>query len=82
VRGNLSVADAPACTEPRVFTRLVVVLETIDATTGVPAKTSKGAMAGPFELGRPRGCPKSSILAGFMAEVKLRMDAILGKGNA
>lgn len=82
VRGNLSVSGAAVCAEPRVSARLVVVVETITATTGVPAKTSKGEMAGPFELGRPRGCPKSSILAGFMAEVKLRMDAILGKGNA
>jgi hypothetical protein len=26
-------------------------------------------MAGPFDLGRPRGCPKSSVLGGLLAEI-------------
>ncbi|MDQ3723351.1 MAG: hypothetical protein M3376_09865 [Actinomycetota bacterium] len=82
VRGVLSVSEAQACAEPRVITRLVVVLETIDPITDVPTKTSKGTMAGPFEMGRPRGCPKSSLLAGFMAEVNERMNRILGKTDA
>jgi hypothetical protein len=37
----------PVCREPRTRPQLVIT-------------DSSGAMAGPFALGRPRGCPKSS----------------------
>lgn len=71
VRGRLSVSEAKACAEPRVNARLVVVVESINPMTGVPAKTSNGAMAGPFEFGRPHGCPKSTKLLGLLAEIAL-----------
>jgi hypothetical protein len=69
VRGTLSISGAKACAEPRVDAKLVVVPESIDANTGAGKKSSNGAMAGPFDLHRPRGCPKSSILGGLLAEV-------------
>jgi hypothetical protein len=69
VTGTVSVADHKVCDLPRVNPMLVVVPETIDTVTGLPKKTANGSMAGPFELDRPRGCPKSSILGGLLAEV-------------
>lgn len=69
VRGTISVSEAKACAEPRVAAKLVVVLESIDNVTGVPKKTSNGAMLGPIDLRRPRGCPKSSVLGGLLAEI-------------
>lgn len=69
VRGTFSVSAAKACAEPRMDAKLVVVPESIDANTGAGKKSSNGAMAGPFDLHRPRGCPKSSILGGLLAEV-------------
>ena len=69
VRGTFSVSGAKACAEPRMDAKLVVVPESIDANTGVGRKSSNGVMAGPFDLNRPRGCPKSSILGGLLAEV-------------
>lgn len=71
VSGTFSVSGAKACAEPRVDAKLVIVPESIDANTGAGKKTSNGAMIGPVELGRPRGCPKSSILGGLLAEVAL-----------
>jgi hypothetical protein len=53
VSGQFSI-DPKLCAEPRVDPLLTVVYATRTAT-GVTQ-----AMAGPFDLGRPRGCPKSS----------------------
>jgi len=72
VKGVFDVSERPACTEPRVRAQLVVVEETIDPITGVPKKSSLGSMAGPFDLGRPQRCPRSSILGGLFAEIALR----------
>jgi hypothetical protein len=52
VSGQFSI-DPKLCAEPRVDPLLTVVYATRTAT-GVTQ-----AMAGPFDLGRPRGCPKS-----------------------
>lgn len=72
IAGTVDIADRQACVEPRQHLQLVVVAETIDAVTGVPKKTSTGALGGPFDLGRPQGCKqKSSILGGLLAEVAL-----------
>ncbi len=70
VRGTLSVAESKVCAEPRMTAKLVVVIETLDVNTGAAKKTSNGAMAGPFDLGRPRGCPKSSPVFGLFAEME------------
>jgi hypothetical protein len=48
--------DGPLCTEPRVDPILTVVNATV--TSAGKAAT---AIAGPFDLGRPRGCPKSKF---------------------
>ena len=48
--------DGPLCTEPRVDPILTVMTATINSK-GLPAQ----AIAGPFDLGRPRGCPKSKF---------------------
>ena len=53
VSGQFSI-DPKLCAEPRVDPLLTVVYATRTAT-GVTQ-----AMAGPFDLGRPQGCPKSS----------------------
>jgi hypothetical protein len=53
VSGNFSI-DPKLCAEPRVDALLTVVLATRSGTTVTQA------MAGPFDLGRPRGCPKSA----------------------
>ena len=53
VSGQFSI-DAKLCAEPRVDPLLTVVYATRTAT-GVSQ-----AMAGPFDLGRPQGCPKSA----------------------
>lgn len=79
VTGHVSVAEQAPCTEPRPRVQLVVVAETVDAVTGKPAKTSKGESAGPFDLGRPRGCPASSELAGMIALVA-ELRAVLRGG--
>jgi hypothetical protein len=76
VTGTFDVSQRAACTEPRVDARLVVVAETLDAVTGAPKKTSLGSMGGPFDLGRPRGCPRSSILGGLFAEIALRQGKL------
>jgi hypothetical protein len=56
--------DRDACSEPRYSAWLVVVA------------SNKGQMAGPFPLGRPQGCAKSSLLRGLIAWVgMLRADA-------
>ena len=52
VTGQFSI-DPKLCDEPRVDPLLTVVYATRTAT-GVSQ-----AMAGPFDLGRPHGCPKS-----------------------
>jgi hypothetical protein len=52
VSANFSI-DPKLCDEPRVDPLLTVVYATRTAT-GVTQ-----AIAGPFDLGRPRGCPKS-----------------------
>jgi hypothetical protein len=53
VSANFSI-DPKLCAEPRVDALLTVVYATRTAT-GVSQ-----AIAGPFDLGRPRGCPKSA----------------------
>ena len=47
--------DPKLCDEPRVDPLLTVVYATKNASGAVVQ-----AMAGPFDLGRPRGCPKSA----------------------
>lgn len=69
VTGTYSLSSQKPCAEPRDDPKLVVVAEALDLATGAPLKNSLGAMAGPFDLGRPRGCPKSSPLGGLLAEV-------------
>ena len=69
VRGTVSVSGVKACAEPRTDAKLVVVPEAIDANSGVGKKNSLGALAGPFDLGRPKGCPKSSPLGGLLAQI-------------
>jgi hypothetical protein len=53
VSGNFSI-DPKLCAEPRVDPLLTVVYA-VRTATGVTQ-----AIAGPFDLGRPRGCPKSA----------------------
>ena len=53
VSGQFSI-DPKLCAEPRVDPLLTVVYATRTAT-GVSQ-----AIAGPFDLGRPQGCPKSA----------------------
>jgi hypothetical protein len=57
---------------------VVVVADALDLTTSEPLKNSTGAMAGPFDLGRPRACPKSSVLGGLLAEIAQMREAIRG----
>ena len=71
VSGTFDVSEREACAEPRIDATLVVVAETIDVVTGAPKKTSTGALGGPFDFGRPRGCPKSSVISGLLAELEL-----------
>ena len=79
VNGTFTLSSQKACAEPRVDTKLVVVAESLDAATGAPLKNSNGSMAGPFDLGRPRGCPKSSVLGGLLAEIaQLRAEIRAG----
>jgi hypothetical protein len=47
--------DPKLCDEPRVDPLLTVVYATKNAAGSVVQ-----AIAGPFDLGRPRGCPKSA----------------------
>jgi hypothetical protein len=54
VSGQFSI-DPKLCAEPRVDPLLTVVYASKNASGAVVQ-----AMAGPFDLGRPRGCPKSS----------------------
>jgi hypothetical protein len=54
VAGQFSI-DPKLCDEPRVDPLLSVVYATKSSTGAVTQ-----AIAGPFDLGRPRGCPKSS----------------------
>jgi hypothetical protein len=56
--------DRDVCVEPRVGTRLIVVT------------SAKGNTAGPFDLGRPQGCPKSSRLKGLRALIELLKDEL------
>jgi hypothetical protein len=75
VTGTISLSERKPCDEPRVDPKLVVVAEALDVNTGEPLKRSTGSMAGPFDLGRPRGCPKSSALGGLLAEIaQMRAD--------
>ena len=75
VEGTFSLSSQKPCAEPRVAPKLVVVAEALDLNTGAPLKNSTGSMAGPFDLGRPHGCPRSSILGGLLAEIaQLRAD--------
>lgn len=76
VTGTFSLSERKPCDEPRVDVKLVVVAESLDLNTGAPLKHSTGAMAGPFDLGRPRGCPRSSVLGGLLAEVAQMRAAI------
>jgi hypothetical protein len=54
VEGQFSI-DPKLCDEPRVDPLLTVVYASKNASGAVVQ-----AMAGPFDLGRPRGCPKSA----------------------
>jgi hypothetical protein len=54
VSGQFSI-DPKLCAEPRVDPLLTVVYASKNASGAVVQ-----AMAGPFDLGRPRGCPKSA----------------------
>ena len=54
VSGQFSI-DPKLCAEPRVDPLLTVVYATKSASGAVTQ-----AIAGPFDLGRPRGCPKSA----------------------
>jgi len=54
VSGQFSI-DPKLCDEPRVDPLLTVVYATKNAAGAVVQ-----AIAGPFDLGRPRGCPKSA----------------------
>ena len=54
VSGQFSI-DPKLCDEPRVDPLLTVVYATKSSTGAVVQ-----AIAGPFDLGRPRGCPKSA----------------------
>jgi hypothetical protein len=54
VAGQFSI-NPKLCDEPRVDPLLTVVYATKSSTGAVTQ-----AIAGPFDLGRPRGCPKSS----------------------
>ena len=78
VTGTMSLSLRKPCDEPRVDPKLVVVAESIDPNTNEPLKRSNGSMAGPFDLGRPRGCPKSSVLGGLLAEIALMRAEIRG----
>jgi hypothetical protein len=82
VTGTVSLSERKPCDEPRVDPKLVVVAEAIDVNTGAPLKNSTGSMAGPFDLGRPRGCPKSSVLGGLLAEVTLMRADIRGAAKS
>jgi hypothetical protein len=79
VAGTVSLSSQKPCAEPRVHPKLIVVAEALDLTTGAPLKNSLGAMAGPFDLGRPRGCPHSSELGGLLADIA-QMRAVI-RGN-
>jgi hypothetical protein len=79
VNGTYSLSSQKPCAEPRDDPKLVVVTESLDPNTGAPLKNSNGSMAGPFDLGRPRGCPKSSLLAGLIAAIaELRSEIRAG----
>jgi hypothetical protein len=54
VSGQFSI-DPKLCAEPRVDPLLTVMYASKSSTGAVTQ-----AIAGPFDLGRPRGCPKSS----------------------
>jgi hypothetical protein len=54
VNGQFSI-DPKLCDEPRVDPLLTVMYATKSSTGAVTQ-----AIAGPFDLGRPRGCPKSA----------------------
>jgi hypothetical protein len=54
VSGQFSI-DPKLCAEPRVDPLLTVMYASKSATGAVTQ-----AIAGPFDLGRPRGCPKSA----------------------
>jgi len=71
IEGKFSLSERKPCAEPRVDPKLIVVGESYDLATGDRLKMSKGEMAGPFDLGRPRKCPKSSLLGSLLAEVEL-----------
>jgi len=71
IKGTFDVSEREACAEPRIDAKLVVVAESFDTATGAPKKTSNGAMGGPFDLGRPHGCPKGWIFDSLLAEIAL-----------
>jgi hypothetical protein len=53
--GQFSI-DEKLCDEPRIDTLLTVMYATADSKGKVTQ-----AISGPFELGRPHGCPKSAL---------------------
>jgi hypothetical protein len=61
IKGTVTL-DRDACAEPRYSAWLMVV-------TG-----AKGQQGGPFELGRPQGCEKSSLLRGLLAWITMLRD--------
>lgn len=60
-RSVVSTADVArdVCAEPRVDTKLIVITN------------AKGTSTGPYDLGRPQGCPKSSRITGLRALIDL-----------
>ena len=54
LKGSFSI-DEKLCAEPRVDPLLTVTFATADASRKITQ-----FIAGPFDLGRPRGCPKSA----------------------
>jgi hypothetical protein len=71
VVGSFSI-DGKLCDEPRVDPLLTVVYATADSK-GVVTQ----AISGPYDLGRPRGCPKSAL----GGKTRIPSDASLKAGD-
>jgi hypothetical protein len=71
ITGTFSI-DGKLCDEPRVDPLVTVVYATADAK-GVVTQ----AISGPYDLGRPRGCPKSAL----GGKTRIPSDSSLAGGN-